>query len=294
MLSGIINVYKEPGYTSFDVVARLRGIMGIRKIGHTGTLDPAAKGVLPVCIGKGTKLCDLLTEKDKVYEAVFLLGVETDTYDTTGTVLREASVNVNEADVRAALECFVGDILQVPPMYSALKVDGKKLYELARKGIEVERKARPVKVFSIDVLDIDLPRVTLSIHCGSGTYIRSIAHDLGERIGCGCAMESLVRTRVADYDISESLTLDEISELAKAGDFSFVKPVDSALHGQKLVVKEDFFKEALNGCRLETSYFDKDLDETSERFLVYLPDGRFLGVYELVEGSLKVRQMFLE
>ncbi len=294
MHSGIINVYKEPGYTSFDVVARLRGILGIRKIGHTGTLDPAAKGVLPVCVGKGTKLVDLLTEKDKCYEAVFLLGVETDTYDTTGSVLSENEVKVSAEDVRTALKGFVGDIMQIPPMYSALKVDGKKLYELARKGIEVERAARPVKIFSIDVLSVDLPRITLSIHCGSGTYIRSIAHDLGVALGCGCAMESLIRTKVSDYNINDALTLDEIADLVKAGDFSFIHSIDSALYGQRLCVKEEYLKEALNGAKLGLDYFLSNVSKDEERYLVYLPDGRFLGAYEMRDDRLVIRQMFLE
>ena len=156
-VNGIINVYKEAGYTSFDVVAKMRGILGIKKIGHTGTLDPDATGVLPVCIGKATKVCDLLTDKDKTYEAVMRLGVVTDTQDMTGQ--------------------FVGQIEQVPPMYSALKVGGQKLCNLARKGIEEERKPRPVTIYEIRIKNIALPLVTMEVHCSKGTYIRTLCQD---------------------------------------------------------------------------------------------------------------------
>ena len=169
MKSGIINVYKEKGFTSFDVVAKLRGILKTKKIGHTGTLDPDAEGVLPVCIGRATKVCDILTDKDKVYEAVMLLGVETDTQDTSGEVLKELPVEISEEAVREAILSFVGDYAQIPPMYSALKVNGKKLYELAREGKTVERKARNVQIISIEILEIALPRVRMSVHCSKGT-----------------------------------------------------------------------------------------------------------------------------
>ena len=159
-MDGIINVYKEKGFTSHDVVAKLRGILRMKKIGHTGTLDPAAEGVLPVCLGKGTRLCDMLTDKTKTYRAVLLLGKETDTQDTTGAVQAEYPVHVTEEEVREAILSFLGDYMQIPPMYSALKVNGKKLYELARQGKEVEREARPVQILDIQIESIELPRVT--------------------------------------------------------------------------------------------------------------------------------------
>ena len=166
-MNGIINVYKERGYTSHDVVAKLRGILKQKKIGHTGTLDPEAEGVLPVCLGKATKLCDLLTGHDKVYEAVMLLGQSTDTQDTTGTVLESAPVTVSEEEVREAVLSFEGPYEQIPPMYSALKVNGQKLCDLARAGKEVERKARQVVIHEITILEMDLPRVKMQIHCSS-------------------------------------------------------------------------------------------------------------------------------
>ena len=197
MIHGIINVYKEKGFTSHDVVAKLRGIVGQKKIGHTGTLDPDATGVLPVCLGKATKLCDLLTDKNKTYEAVLLLGKTTDTQDITGEVLEEKSTEaLTEEKVREAIEGFIGDYEQIPPMYSALKVNGKKLYELAREGKVIERKARPVKILDIQILEIDLPKVRMEVSCSKGTYIRTLCHDIGEKLGCGGCMESLMRTRV--------------------------------------------------------------------------------------------------
>ena len=216
-MDGIINVYKEKGFTSHDVVAKLRGIPRMKKIGHTGTLDPAAEGVLPVCLGKGTRLCDMLTDKTKTYRAVLLLGQETDTQDTTGVVQAEYPVHVTEEEVRKAIVSFLGDYMQIPPMYSALKVNGKKLYELARQGKEVERQARPVQILDIQIESIDLPRATFFVTCSKGTYIRTLCYDIGRKLGCGGCMESLLRTRVDRFELKDSLTLSQIEKLRDEG-----------------------------------------------------------------------------
>ena len=216
-MDGIINVYKEKGFTSHDVVAKLRGILRMKKIGHTGTLDPAAEGVLPVCLGKGTRLCDMLTDKTKTYRAVLLLGQETDTQDTTGVVQAEYPVHVTEEEVRNAIVSFLGDYMQIPPMYSALKVNGKKLYELARQGKEVERQARPVQILNIQIESIDLPRATFFVTCSKGTYIRTLCYDIGRKLGCGGCMESLLRTRVDRFELKDSLTLSQIEKLRDEG-----------------------------------------------------------------------------
>ena len=185
MYNGIINVYKEKGYTSFDVVARMRGICGQKKIGHTGTLDPDAEGVLPVCLGKATKVCDMLTDSDKVYRAVMQLGIETDTQDLTGTVLSACEVPVlTETEIRDVIRTFQGEIMQVPPMYSALKVNGKKLCDLARAGVTVERKARLVTIYEIRIERVELPEIELTVSCSKGTYIRTLCHDIGQKFGC--------------------------------------------------------------------------------------------------------------
>ena len=226
-MDGIINVYKEKGFTSHDVVAKLRGILRMKKIGHTGTLDPAAEGVLPVCLGKGTRLCDMLTDKTKTYRAVLLLGQETDTQDTTGTVLAEYPVEVTEEAVREAIYSFLGDYMQIPPMYSALKVNGKKLYELARQGKEVERQPRPVQILDIQIGQVDLPRVTFSVTCSKGTYIRTLCYDIGRKLGCGGCMESLLRTRVDRFKLEDSLTLSQIEKLRDEGRVEeYVVPVE--------------------------------------------------------------------
>ena len=192
MINGILNIYKEKGYTSHDVVARLRGIVGQKKIGHTGTLDPEAEGVLPVCLGRATKVCDMLTDKDKTYETVLLLGKTTDTQDITGKVLSEHSPDdpglpggaVTEKPAEECISGFIGAYDQIPPMYSALKVGGKKLYELAREGKTVERKSRWVMIRDIRIKEIKLPRIRMEEDCSKGTDIRTLCHDLGGGLGC--------------------------------------------------------------------------------------------------------------
>ena len=200
MVNGIINIYKEKGYTSHDVVAKLRGIVGQKKIGHTGTLDPDAEGVLPVCLGRATKLCDMLTDKNKTYEAVLLFGKMTDTQDITGKILEEQDTSLlTDEFAKECIQKYIGEYEQLPPMYSALKVNGKKLYELAREGIEVERKTRRVHIFDIKINKIDLPRVHMEVKCSKGTYIRTLCHDIGRKAGTGACMEALRRTKVSCF-----------------------------------------------------------------------------------------------
>lgn len=211
-MDGIINVYKEKGWTSFDVVAKLRGILGQRKIGHTGTLDPEAEGVLAVCVGKATKLVDRITGTDKVYETAFRLGIETDTEDISGTVLAEYSVDVGEEECREAILSFIGSYDQIPPMYSAKKIEGKKLYEYAREGKVIERKAHPVSIFGIEITEIKLPEIRMTVCCGKGTYIRTLCSDIGKKLGCGAVMTELKRTRVGKFRIEDSVHLDELEQ----------------------------------------------------------------------------------
>ena len=198
MINGIVNIYKEKGYTSHDVVAVLRKVVGQKKIGHTGTLDPDATGVLPVCLGRATKVCELLTDHDKTYEALLLLGKTTDTQDISGEVLEERNPgNLTEEEVRSCIESFIGEYDQIPPMYSALKVNGKKLYELAREGKTVERKSRRVQIHGIRILEMNLPHVRMEVDCSKGTYIRTLCHDIGEKLQVGGCMEELERTKSA-------------------------------------------------------------------------------------------------
>lgn len=298
MKSGIINVYKEKGYTSFDVVAKLRGILKTKKIGHTGTLDPEAEGVLPVCIGKATRVCDILTEKDKVYEAVLLLGVETDTQDMSGQILKRLPVESSEEEVRAAVDSFVGKYAQVPPMYSALKVNGRKLYELAREGKTVERKARTVEIFSIEILEMELPRVRMSVHCSKGTYIRTLCEDIGRKLGCGGCMETLLRTRAGAFTLDTAHRLSEIDELAGAGNVEeWIFSVDELFEdAAKVWTKPESDAAVHNGNRIKAGMLKEKLPVNTERLRVYDSEGTFIGIYESSGecGDFKPVKMFYE
>lgn len=289
MIHGIINVYKEKGFTSHDVVAKLRGIVGQRKIGHTGTLDPDAVGVLPVCCGRATKLCDLLTDKDKVYETVLLLGVDTDTQDVSGEVLMSKETSgLTEKEVRAAVLSFEGDYDQIPPMYSALKVGGKKLYELAREGKTVERKARRVQIFDLEILAIDLPRVKIRVHCSKGTYIRTLCHDIGEKLGCGGCMEKLVRTKVSRFSIEEAYTLSQIEGMKEKGELeNILLPIDRMFEEYKKVVVMGKWKTLIyNGNPFPKKAVLHEADaEDQEQVRVYDQEGRFIGLYRYRASS---------
>lgn len=253
MYHGIINVYKEKGFTSHDVVAKLRGICKQKKIGHTGTLDPDAVGVLPVCLGSATKLCDMLTEKEKEYIAVLRLGLVTDTQDTSGTVLEEREVDVSAEEVRAAILSFKGDYEQIPPMYSALKVNGKKLYELAREGKEIERAARAVVIHELEILSENMPEFTIRVRCSKGTYIRTLCHDIGKKLGCGGAMASLIRSRSGRFTIEEAYKLEELQKFSDKGKLQeVVIPIEQMFKTlPKVIVKEEAFKGLKNGNQLK-------------------------------------------
>lgn len=299
MYNGMINIYKEAGYTSHDVVAKMRGILKQKKIGHTGTLDPQAVGVLPVCLGSGTKLCDMITDKEKEYVAELLLGVVTDTQDTTGQVLAEHTVNLDGEEVRKAVMDFVGPYDQIPPMYSALKVDGKKLYELARAGKEVERKARRVEILEIEILQMELPVVKMRVVCSKGTYIRTLCADIGEKLGCGGTMKSLVRTGVGSFRIEDAITLTELEKLRdeeRVGER--VIPVDGlfadcpALH-----IQEEFAKLLENGNPIHPrETVEQKYYAPGEWVRFYRTDESFAGIYEYRDDKKKYLpvKMFLE
>lgn len=249
MRNGVINIYKEQGFTSHDVVAKLRGILKQKKIGHTGTLDPDAEGVLPVCLGSGTKLCGMLTDRDKTYEAVLLLGQSTDTQDISGTVLERAEVSVTEETAGEAILSFVGAYEQIPPMYSALKVGGRKLCDLARAGQEVERKARPVVIYGIEILEVCMPRIRMSVSCSKGTYIRTLCHDIGEKLGCHGCMEKLLRTKAGQFLLEDSLRLSEVERLRDEGRLEeAILPVDEVFTAHpKAVLKKESSRLGYNG-----------------------------------------------
>lgn len=298
MYHGIINVYKEAGFTSHDVVAKLRGICKQKKIGHTGTLDPAAVGVLPVCLGNGTGLCEMLSGKKKEYIAVLKLGIVTGTQDTTGQILAQHPVTVSPEEVRRAIASFLGEYDQIPPMYSALKVNGKKLYELARAGKEVPREPRRIQIESLTILAMNLPEVEIQVTCSKGTYIRTLCHDIGIKLGCGGTMASLKRTRSGDFAIGDAYTLSQLETLAAANRLTdAIKPVAKVFcHLSPIVVQEPFHKRLVNGNPIHYDHVEKLPELTpNEAVRIYSFTGDFYGIYQnrAAEGRFYPVRMFL-
>lgn len=300
MFDGIINVYKEKGYTSHDVVAKMRGILKMKKIGHTGTLDPDAEGVLPVCLGKGTKLVDMITDKDKTYETVLKLGITTDTQDITGTVLKTAEVKASREQIETVIKSYIGEYQQLPPMYSAIKVNGKKLYELARQGKVIERERRTVVIKDIRILDFSEndQEIRMLVDCGKGTYIRTLLHDIGETLGCGGTMKSLVRTAVGNFRLENSLKLSEITELVSQDKLKeYIIPPDEMFPGyDKVVVSDEFNKLIYNGNAFSKEHVIIQENATaSEQVRVYDEEGYFIGIYryDVVDALFKPVKMFL-
>ncbi len=306
MYNGIINVYKEKGFTSHDVVAKLRGILKQKKIGHTGTLDPDATGVLPVCLGKGTKLCDMLTDKSKTYKAVMLLGLSTDTQDISGNIINKSNKSVEELReeidddfLKTTIMSFLGEYNQIPPMYSALKVNGKKLYELAREGITIERQARMVIIHEINILEIDFPKVTMEVSCSKGTYILTLCNDIGEKLGTYACMEDLVRTKVERFYIKDALTLSEVEEKVKTEEIDkFIIPVSKIFEDIKKVntTKEGSrFLYNGNPIQYDEKYCSMVDLEDEELLTVYDDLDNFLGVYKYYQERriIKPEKMFL-
>jgi len=306
-MNGILNVYKGKGMTSFDVVAILRRITKIRRIGHTGTLDPDATGVLPICIGKATKVVDLLTNKDKTYRATFQLGFQTDTQDISGNVIQSYKdvISISDRDVQQALLSFLGDYMQVPPMYSAIKKDGKRLYELARQGIEVEREARPVRILHIDnFLPMGNYSYRFDVTCSKGTYIRTLIHDLGELLGYGACMTDLERVKVGRFDLADAFTLSEIEKMMENNQIeSNLHSIDSLFDEYpKLVVSSEYDAYIHNGNKLPTEFVHtyisiKGNDLTlNKRYRLYDSNEHFVGLYVIDEQNdtpiLRVEKMF--
>ena len=287
MINGVINVYKEPGFTSHDVVAKLRGILKQKKIGHMGTLDPNAVGVLPVCLGKATKLCDILSEKDKTYNATLLLGLDTDTQDTSGEVISKADTDsimeLSEDKVFETIKSYMGDYDQIPPMFSAIKIGGEKLYNLARRGEVIERPARHCRIIDITVTKMELPRVDLHVTCSKGTYIRTLCHDIGKDLGVGGCMEKLVRTKVERFSVEDSITLKQIEEFRDNNTLEdYITPVDEMLENySKCMVSKGAEKLVYNGNIFTSgNTFLKMNHEDGQIVRVYTSEGEFIGLYK--------------
>lgn len=296
-MDGILNIYKEKGFTSHDVVAKLRGILHQRKIGHTGTLDPDAEGVLPVCLGNATKLCDMLTDTSKTYQTTMILGCVTDTQDISGKIISEHEVAVTEQEVEDIILSFIGKYDQIPPMYSAKKINGKKLYELAREGKEIERPACAVEIYGITIDEIQLPRVTMTVSCSKGTYIRTLCHDIGNILGCGACMETLLRTRVSLFSIEKSKKLSEIEGLQREDKLSnTLIPIEIVFHDLPLVRVSSMGNRFLyNGNPLLPSNLSEENGERDGLVRVYDEKGQFCAVYEFDKEKQHYRpqKMFL-
>ncbi|MFC2582802.1 MAG: tRNA pseudouridine(55) synthase TruB [Lachnoanaerobaculum saburreum] len=288
--NGIINIFKEKGFTSHDVVAKMRGILKQKKMGHSGTLDPDATGVLPVLLGNATVLSDMLTDKSKEYEAVMLLGVSTDTQDITGKILEKRDTsNLNKDTVKEIILSFLGEYMQLPPMYSALKVGGKKLVDLAREGKEVKREPRAVYIFDINIMDISLPKVKFKAKVSKGTYIRTLCHDIGEKLSVGGCMESLIRTRVDRFYINDAITLKQVEENRECIKKNILSVEEYFSFLPKINTSPEFDKYLHNGNKLK---LDKK-PENSELYRLYDSKDRFIAIYKKEMTELKPFKMFL-
>lgn len=252
MLKGILNVNKEKGISSARVVSLVRCALDMKKVGHTGTLDLEASGVLPIVIGKATRVSDYMMTKDKVYETELILGAKTDTLDAAGKIIDKCDKIVSKDKFLEAMDTFRGEIEQIPPMYSALKVNGKKLYDLARDGIEIERKRRKVKIYDIKLLDFAFPKATIRVTCSKGTYIRTLVDDLGEKLGTFAYVNELKRVRVGDFDIKDAINSEDILEIPKEDLIKKLYPVDTALTDfEKIILDKKYLDALVNGQILE-------------------------------------------
>lgn len=291
IMDGIIVIDKPPGKTSHDMVYFVRRLTGIKKVGHTGTLDPAATGVLPVCIGRATKVCDMLTNADKAYRVSFVLGMTTDTLDAEGEVLTDQPVTANREEIAQAVQSFLGEIVQIPPMYSAVKVNGKKLYELARSGISVERKERRVTIKDIDILDIDMESFTviIDVECSKGTYIRTLCDDIGMKLGCGAFVSKLQRRKSGIFDIKNSYTIEELMRIKEENRLSeCIMPVDSLfLEYPEVVVDEKDEKKVRNGMRVPCSHLCD-----GKMYRIYSEKGEFMALSKAQGGQLVLEKAF--
>ncbi|WP_379147717.1 tRNA pseudouridine(55) synthase TruB [Paenibacillus sp. sgz500992] len=300
-LTGVLAVFKPAGYTSHDVVAKARRILGMKRIGHTGTLDPQVTGVLPLCLGRATRVVEYIQELPKEYVATLRLGMASDTEDLTGTITETVDeVKVTEEEVLAVLNSFKGVISQVPPMYSAVKVEGKRLYELAREGKTVERKSREVEIYEIEMTDMvysgNYPDITFRVLCSKGTYIRTLCVDIGRALGVPGVMVKLERTMSAGISASHCLTLEQIAEHKEAGtlDEHLIAADEAISHLSRHSVMDEKRKAALQGQRLSTRYVAPEVKQAGH-FRLYDLQGVFLGIYELDDtGAIAPVKVFAQ
>ncbi|EOU1595206.1 tRNA pseudouridine(55) synthase TruB [Clostridium perfringens] len=293
-MNGVINIYKNTGMTSFDVVAMVRRVAKMKKVGHTGTLDPAASGVLPVCLGKATKIIDYIMENKKVYRVNLKLGMVTDTYDLEGEVLREKDAShITKDEILNCINSFVGTIDQVPPMYSALKQNGVRLYELARQGIEVHREARKITIYSIENIKIESnDNIQMDVCCSKGTYIRSLCYDIGEKLNVGATMTALERIQNGTFTKEEAINIEDLTEeLLEKHIISIEKALDSF---EKITVNEKFGKLLRNGVKVFDNRMYSEEVEFNKLYRVYEDNGVFLGLGKRDEKGFKLEKLLIE
>ena len=293
-MNGVINIYKNTGMTSFDVVAMVRRVAKMKKVGHTGTLDPASSGVLPVCLGKATKIIDYIMENKKVYRVNLKLGMVTDTYDLEGEVLREKDAShITKDEILNCINSFVGTIDQVPPMYSALKQNGVRLYELARQGIEVHREARKVTIYSIENIEIESnDNIQMDVCCSKGTYIRSLCYDIGEKLNVGATMTALERIQNGPFTKEEAINIEDLTEeLLEKYIISIEKALDSF---EKITVNEKFSKLLRNGVKVFDNRMYSEEVEFNKLYRVYKDNGVFLGLGKRDEKGFKLEKLLIE
>ena len=296
-ISGVINIYKEKGFTSHDVVNIVRKKLGKIKTGHTGTLDPDAMGVLPICVGKATKLSEYIASSIKEYKAIVSLGKTTTTQDGSGEVIAEKQVNFSEDNIKKVVNCFKGEIMQTPPMYSAIKIGGKKLYELAREGKEIERKQRKITIYNIEITRfIDNQNFEIKVLCSKGTYIRTLCNDIGQALGCGAYMSYLLRTRTGNFYIDNAIKLDDIHKFLQNNKLNdILLPMDIVLSEyKKIIVLNKANKFLYNGNKISFNYLkNKENLQQNEKVIVYDEDNNLIGIYTVLLDCIKPLTMLL-
>lgn len=291
-MNGILNIFKPKGMSSFDVVRVVKKVAKTGKVGHTGTLDPEATGVLPVCIGRATKIIDYIMDSEKVYEVTFKLGIRTTTYDLEGEILGEiATSNLTNEKILGVIKEFIGEYSQVPPMYSALKKNGVRLYELARKGIEVEREGRLINIYNIEDIKINNPYVSMKVTCSKGTYIRSLCYDIGEKLGVFATMTELNRSKTSVFSQEKSINVNELTE---ENIDDYIVTMEEALSKyDAITVQGKYVKLLVNGVRVADNRFTKDKIINNRLYRVYDEDSNFIGLGERNNFGFKIEKLLI-
>lgn len=291
-MNGVLNIFKPKGMSSFDAVRVVKKVAGTGKVGHTGTLDPEATGVLPICIGRATKIIDYIMDSEKVYEVTLKLGIRTTTYDLEGEVLEERDPShLTEEEILNSINSFKGEYSQIPPMYSALKQNGVRLYELARKGIEVERKGRLVNIYNLEDIKINNPYISMKVTCSKGTYIRSLCYDIGEKLGVFATMTQLNRAKTSVFSQEKSIN---INELTKENINDYILSMEEALEKyDKIVVNKKYVKLLVNGVRVVDGRFTKDKVINNKLYRVYDDENNFIGLGERNDAGFKIEKLLI-